>query len=415
MPRTQPRLGRRLVRGDPRWHHLVRLVADRADGKGGTPHYVGTYDHATGTAGARRRLATSPDRSDPHDKPGICLDTTGYLHVIAGGHGSPALYTRSLAPLSATTGWTVPVPVLSTGWASTGDPAVQEGRQTYPAFVCDSRDTLHLVTRQGRRGVDPYHDGKGYAALVHQSCAAGGAWSEPSVVVAGAYPGYGSSSTSSRSTTATACSSRAATRAAPSSSRRGRAGPRSWCSGARSSARASTAAACCWSPTTAARRGASPPTPTSPPRTRPRAERSAPSGAGDRPWTGRAAAEPPATHLELAVPAAAGQPVHRAGVPDRADRLGGRDPRHRAPHHRRRTPLDGAADADDRRPVRRRRRERGPRLGGRRRRDDPAHRRRWCDLDGSAERNDPRPVRRLRGLLAQRLGRGRGAAPSSTR
>ena len=139
----------------------------------------------------RRKLATSPNRSDPHDKPGICLDSAGYLHVIAGGHGSPALYTRSLAPLSADAGWTIPVPVLSTGWASTGDPTVQQGRQTYPAFVCDSHDTLHLVTRQWRRGVDPYHDGKGYAALVHQSCASGGAWSEPTVIVAGAYPGYG--------------------------------------------------------------------------------------------------------------------------------------------------------------------------------------------------------------------------------
>ena len=39
--------------------------------------------------------------------------------------------------------------------------------------------------------MDPYHDGKGYGALVHQSCASGGAWGEPTVIVAGAYPGYG--------------------------------------------------------------------------------------------------------------------------------------------------------------------------------------------------------------------------------
>ena len=177
-----------VTRGGTTWFAWSEIAPD---GRGGTPHFVGTYDHATGTASGRRKLATSPDRSDPHDKPGICLDAAGYLHVIAGGHGSPALYTRSLAPLTAVAGWTVPVPVLGTGWASTTDPAAQQGRQTYPAFVCDSRDTLHLVTRQGRRGVDPYHDGKGYAALVHQSCASGGAWGEPTVVVAGAYPGYG--------------------------------------------------------------------------------------------------------------------------------------------------------------------------------------------------------------------------------
>jgi photosystem II stability/assembly factor-like uncharacterized protein len=161
-----------------------------AKGKGGTPHYVSTYDRATNTIGARRKLATSPQRSDTHDKPGICLDSAGVLHVVAGGHNSPALYTRSLAPLSADAGWTVPVPVLSTGWASATDPLTQLGRQTYPAFVYDSRDTLHLVTRQFRRGVDPYHDGQGYGALVHQACPAGGGWSEPTVVVAGAHTGY---------------------------------------------------------------------------------------------------------------------------------------------------------------------------------------------------------------------------------
>ena len=177
-----------VTRGETTWFVWSEIAPS---GRGGTPHYIATYDHTTGMASGRRKLATTPNRSDPHDKPGICLDTAGYLHVIAGGHGSPALYTRSLAPLTAIAGWTIPVPVLSTGWASAADPAVQQGRQTYPAFVCDSRDTLHLVTRQWRRGVDPYHGGRGYAALIHQSCAAGGAWGEPSVIVVGAYPGYG--------------------------------------------------------------------------------------------------------------------------------------------------------------------------------------------------------------------------------
>ncbi|NLE21430.1 MAG: hypothetical protein GX624_01415 [Actinobacteria bacterium] len=176
-----------VTRGDKTWFVWSETAPP---GKGGTPQYVATYDHATGTVKGRRRLVTTVRRSDPHNKPGICLDSSGRLHVIAGGHGAPALYMHSLAPLSADLGWTKPVPVLSTGWASKTDPAVQEGRQTYPAFVCDSRDTLHLVTRQWRRGVDPYHDGRGYGALVHQSCPAGGTWSEPTVVVAGAAPGY---------------------------------------------------------------------------------------------------------------------------------------------------------------------------------------------------------------------------------
>ena len=175
------------TRGETTWF-VWSEVAPR--GKGGTPHYVSTYDRATNAIGKRYKLATSPTRSDPHNKPGICLDSAGVLHVIAGGHGAPALYTKSLAPLTADAGWTQPVPVVSTGWASETDPSVQEGRQTYPAFVCDGKDTLHLITRQWRRGVDPYHEGRGYGALVHQSCPAGGSWSEPAVIVAGAFPGY---------------------------------------------------------------------------------------------------------------------------------------------------------------------------------------------------------------------------------
>lgn len=161
-----------------------------ARGGRGTPHYISSYDHAAGTTSRPLRLAVTPRRSDPHNKPGICLDSAGHLHVIAGGHGSPALYTRSLEPLSAVLGWTAPTPVVSTGWVPPKDPATQKGRQTYPAFVCDGRDVLHLVTRQWRRGVDDLHEGRGYGALVHQSCASQGAWTEPSVVVAGAHPGY---------------------------------------------------------------------------------------------------------------------------------------------------------------------------------------------------------------------------------
>jgi photosystem II stability/assembly factor-like uncharacterized protein len=176
-----------VTRGEQTWFVWSEVAPERT---GGTAHFVATYDHVTGTVSTPRELVKSPRKSDPHNKPGICVDGAGYLHVIAGGHGSPALYTRSLAPLTADSGWTTPVPVLSGGWAETPDPLVQQGRQTYPAFVCDSKDTLHLITRQWRRGVDPYHAGKGYGALVHQWCPAGGTWSEPSLIVVGAYPGY---------------------------------------------------------------------------------------------------------------------------------------------------------------------------------------------------------------------------------
>ncbi|HTX67880.1 MAG TPA: YCF48-related protein [Thermoleophilia bacterium] len=176
-----------VTRGDTTWFVWSEVAAR---GGRGTPQYVATYDHLTGAVGMRHLLATSPSRSDPHCKPGICLDSAGTLHVACGGHNSPVLYTRSLAPLTADGGWTQPVPVLTTGWVAKEDPAVQEGLQTYPSFVCDSRDTLHLITRQWRRGVDPLFEGRQYGALIHQSCPAGGSWSEPDIIVAGAYPGY---------------------------------------------------------------------------------------------------------------------------------------------------------------------------------------------------------------------------------
>lgn len=176
-----------VTRGDKTWFVWSEMAAR---GKGGTPHFVATYDHLSGTVSKPRQLARSPQRSDQHDKPGICLDSVGYLHVIAGGHSSPALYTRSRTPLSADGGWTRPIPVLSGGWAAAAGRRTQKGRQTYPSFVCDSRDTLHLITRQWRRGVDPYLDGKGYGALVHQSRPAGETWREPALIVVPAYAGY---------------------------------------------------------------------------------------------------------------------------------------------------------------------------------------------------------------------------------
>lgn len=66
----------------------------------GVPTYIAAYDHATGTVGDKQLLAMTPPADDLHNKPGICSDSEGYLHVVAGSHGRPILYTRSLTPLS---------------------------------------------------------------------------------------------------------------------------------------------------------------------------------------------------------------------------------------------------------------------------------------------------------------------------
>ena len=156
----------------------------------GVPTCIAAYDHATGAVSPPRVLAVTPPANDPHNKPGICLDSQGYLHVVAGAHGSPMLYTRSLAPYDADAGWTAPVPVTTDGWETATDPPRVKGRQTYVSLVCDSHDTLHLVTRQWRRGVDAFFEGRAYGALVHQECPKGGTWSRPTLVVVPPAPGY---------------------------------------------------------------------------------------------------------------------------------------------------------------------------------------------------------------------------------
>ncbi len=47
-----------------------------------------------------------------------------------------------------------------------------------------------MITRQWRRNVDADFPGLQYGALVAQSCPAGGTWSEPTVIVVPAAPGY---------------------------------------------------------------------------------------------------------------------------------------------------------------------------------------------------------------------------------
>ena len=69
-----------------------------------------------------------------------------HFHVVIGAHHDNFLYTRSLAPHQTTGGWTtaepfgVPLPKNGTG------------RYTYTGLVCDSSDTLHLVSRWAGSG-----------------------------------------------------------------------------------------------------------------------------------------------------------------------------------------------------------------------------------------------------------------------
>lgn len=156
----------------------------------GSPTYVAAYDATTNTVGPSHLLTYAPPVNDSHNTPGICIDSRGFLHVISGSHGANFYYTRSLQPYSVDDGWTTPEPVLTVGAKGPSSGPVERGRQTYLSLVCDADDTLHIVYRQWREGVDSHFGGRLYGALSYQRKRPGEAWSEPTVLIIPAVPDY---------------------------------------------------------------------------------------------------------------------------------------------------------------------------------------------------------------------------------
>lgn len=153
-----------------------------APANAGSPTYVASFDSVTGTVGPRRFVCRAFPANDAHDVPGICSDSRGCLHVIGGAHHHPFRYTRSLEP-GDDSAWSRPQKVLTAGYRDSTTDAGGDGRQTYLSFVCDQNDTLHVVSRQRRRGVDQRHCGLAYDALIHQARPSDGGWSAARVLV----------------------------------------------------------------------------------------------------------------------------------------------------------------------------------------------------------------------------------------
>lgn len=156
----------------------------------GSPVYVATFDPVTGTLGPKVLVARSRPANDGHAQPGIVVDSQGYLHVIAGAHGRPFLYVRSLLPDSAYGGWLPPVPTATTGYITLGDPPREEAQQTYLAFVCGLDDHLHITYRQWRRNAEPTFGGAVYGALSYQQFDPLAGWSAPQILVVPPYSDY---------------------------------------------------------------------------------------------------------------------------------------------------------------------------------------------------------------------------------
>ena len=143
----------------------------------GVPTFVVTYDRKTKTLGKPALIGYGAPANDIHNTPSITMDSRGYLHALAGTHGQPFQYARSLQPNDAGAGWTEAVPTI-TDW-----------RQTYIGLVCDANDTLHLVSRVWRYGEEP-HTASYQATLAHQQKKPDGPWEAPQWLVVPPFSEY---------------------------------------------------------------------------------------------------------------------------------------------------------------------------------------------------------------------------------
>jgi hypothetical protein len=113
-----------------------------AEGLPGSPQYIVDYDHQTGKTGTPLLLGSTGHEIDGHNLPVIDIDSKGHIHVIAGAHWHAFKHFVSLQPLSVAGGFRELAGVgtaSSNKWSRNG--------LSYPGFVIDAKDTLHIIAR----------------------------------------------------------------------------------------------------------------------------------------------------------------------------------------------------------------------------------------------------------------------------
>ncbi|MBM4035729.1 MAG: hypothetical protein FJ291_28655 [Planctomycetes bacterium] len=143
----------------------------------GVPTFVATYDRETGKLGEPALVGHGAPANDVHNSPSITMDGQGFLHALAGTHGQPFPYARSLKPNDAHSGWTQAEPVCA------------NRSQTYIGMVCGPDDTLHLAYRLWWWGAEPFPAAH-YATLAYQRKRPGQPWEPPKVLVVAAFSEY---------------------------------------------------------------------------------------------------------------------------------------------------------------------------------------------------------------------------------
>ena len=152
-------------------------ATDPAEKVPGVPTFVASYDRETKKLSEAAFVGYGAPPNDIHNSPSITMDSQGYLHVLAGTHGQPFQYARSLEPNDAGSGCTEAIPVG------------QDLRQTYIGFVCGADDTLHLVFRMWHYGADP-HPASHHAVLAYQRKRPGQPWEAPRELIVSPFSEY---------------------------------------------------------------------------------------------------------------------------------------------------------------------------------------------------------------------------------
>jgi len=166
-----------IVSRGPKVHIVWGEATDPDADVPGVPTYVASYDRETGQMGEPVLIGHGAPPNDGHNKPCMTMDSQGYLHVLAGTHGRPFPYARSLKPNDAYSGWTQ------------AEAAGEDLNQTYVGMVCGPDDTLHLVFRLWRYGVEP-HPASHHATLAYQRKRPGQPWEAPKVLIVAPFSEY---------------------------------------------------------------------------------------------------------------------------------------------------------------------------------------------------------------------------------
>ncbi|MFW6437721.1 MAG: BNR-4 repeat-containing protein, partial [Armatimonadota bacterium] len=178
-----------LATRDGRTHIVWGEITDPEDP--GVPTYVATYDHESGSLSEKVFIEFAPPVNDVHNTPAIVLDSEGYIHVVTGAHGNNFYYARSLEPNTVSAGFTEAVKVHDAGWIDADTDADGRAAQTYIGLVCDPDDTLHLIYRQNRKGLEDYLTDYGYyMGLSYQRKPKGGEWGPVQPLVIPPVGGY---------------------------------------------------------------------------------------------------------------------------------------------------------------------------------------------------------------------------------